>query len=129
MAHHKRSVPTTHAVPPIARRPTLPPCISRLLRSLRRPHPTARSTAQLTDLQGVRSAMLQAIADCTGLPVQRLQLKIHSARTHRDLWMLRSDAYGLIALSHCQSIAAERIGKLLHLFEGRVAPQELSRLP
>ena len=62
-------------------------------------------------------------------PAQRLQLKIHRAHTHRDLWQLRSDAYHLIALSHCQSIADERIHRLLHLFENRVAPQELSRTP
>lgn len=106
----------------------MPPCITRLLRSMRRPHPTSRSTTRLTELGTVRTAMLQAVEDCTGLPAQHLQLKIRSARTHRDLWMLRSDAYHLIALHHCQSIADQRIHHLLHLFEGWVAPQELSRV-
>ena len=103
----------------------MPPCIARWLRAMRRPH----SPSRLTDLQSVRTAMLQAVGDCVGPPAQRLQLKIHTAHTHRELWQLRSDAYHLIALSHCQSIADERIHRLLHLFENRMAPQELSRTP
>lgn len=73
--------------------------------------------------------MLQALDECAGLRAEQLQLKIRGARTHRDLWMLRSDAYHLIALNHCQSIAKERIDGLLPLFEGWVAPQELGRVP
>ena len=42
--------------------------------------------------------------------------------------MLRSDAYRLIALQHCQAIADERMRELLHLFEGWVTPTELSRV-
>lgn len=76
----------------------------------------------------MRAALIRATDDCTGLPAQRLQRQIHNARTHRDLWMLRSDAYRLIALQHCQSVADSRIGALLHLFEGWVAPQELGRV-
>ena len=123
------SRPQSHAPPQIQpcapRRHHLPPCIARWLRAMRRPHPPSR----LTDLQSVRTAMLQAVDDCVGPPAQRLQLKIHRAHTHRELWQLRSDAYHLIALSHCQSIADERIHRLLHLFENRMAPQELSRTP
>lgn len=96
---------------------------------MRRPHPPSRLTTRLTDLESVRSALMVAVHDCTGLPAQHLQLKIRSARTHRDLWMLRSDAYRLISLQHCQSVANQRIDDLLHLFEGWVAPQELSRVP
>lgn len=107
----------------------MPPCLTRLLRSMRRPYPTSRATSRLTELNSVRAAMLQAVDECVGLRAQQLQLKIRSARTHRDLWMLRSDAYHLIALNHCQSIADQRIDGLLPLFEGWVAPQELSRLP
>ena len=102
----------------------MPPCISRLLRSLRRSRPTQR----LSDLHTVRSALLAAIEDCQGLNAEQLKLKLSGARHHRDLWMLRSDAYRLIALQHCQAIADERLRHLLHLFEGWVAPKELSRV-
>lgn len=93
---------------------------------MRRTHPPSRALTRLTELGSVRTAMLQAVDDCTGLSAQNLQLKIRSARTHRDLWMLRSDAYHLIALHHCQSVADQRIHHLQHLFEGWAAPQELS---
>ncbi len=102
----------------------MPPCISRLLRSLRRTRPARR----LSDLHTVRSALLAAIEDCQGLNAEQLKLKLGGARHHRDLWMLRSDAYRLIALQHCQAIADERMRHLLHLFEGWVAPKELSRV-
>lgn len=94
------------------------------MRTRRSSNPTTR----LSDLHQVRSALLQAIEDCQGLHSQRLQLQIRGARNHRDLWMLRSDAYRLIALQHCQAVADQRIQRLLHLFEGWVAPQELSRV-
>ncbi len=109
----------------------MPPSITRLLRSVRLPLPCTPNTPSSTRLAGLdslRSAMLQAVDDCTGPPAQQLQIKIRSARTQRDLWMLRSDAYRLIALHHCQSIADQRIHPLLHRFEGGLAHQELNRL-
>lgn len=108
----------------------MPPSIVRLLRSVRRPLPGSPNTpnsARLARLDSLRTAMLQAVDDCTGLPAQQLQIRIRNARNHRDLWMLRSDAYRLIAIHHCQSIADQRIHPLLHLFEGCIAPQELNR--
>jgi hypothetical protein len=102
----------------------MPPCISRLLRSLRRTRPARR----LSDLHAARSALLAAIDDCQGLKAEQLKLKLDRARHHRDLWMLRSDAYRLISLQHCQAIADERMRELLHLFEGWVTPTELSRV-
>lgn len=106
----------------------MPPCITRLLRSMTKPHPDAQTTARPTELDSIRAALLQTVDDCAGPPTRQLQIRIRSARTHRDLWMLRSDAYHLIALHHCQSIADQRIRRLLHLFVGWVAPQELSRV-
>jgi hypothetical protein len=103
----------------------MPPCISRLLRSLRRQRPAQR----LSDLHTARSALLAAVDDCQGLNAEQLKRKLGTARHHRDLWMLRSDAYRLISLQHCQAIADERMRRLLHLFEGWVAPQELARVP
>lgn len=102
----------------------MPPCISRLLRSLRRQRPAKR----LSDLHTARSALLAAIDDCQGLNAEQLKRKLGTARHHRDLWMLRSDAYRLISLQHCQAIADERMRHLLHLFEGWVTPTELSRV-
>jgi hypothetical protein len=104
----------------------VPPCLSRLWRALRDPRTGAAAARARNELPQVRTALLRAIEDCDGQNAERLQHQIRHARNHRDLWMLRSDAYRLIALQHCQSIAEQRIRQLLHLFEGRVAPHELS---
>lgn len=98
------------------------PRIIRLLNAVRRP---ARA---LSDLQTARSALLEAIDDCSGLPAEQLRLKIRSARHHRDLWRMRSEVYHLISMQHCQSVAEDRLRPLVHLFEGWVTPQELRRV-
>ncbi|WP_310567442.1 hypothetical protein [Hydrogenophaga sp.] len=102
----------------------MPPCIARLLRALRRARPAQRRA----DLQTVRSALLAAVDDCQGPDAEQLKRQLGTARQHRDLWMLRSGTYRLIALQHCQAIADGRMHGLLHLFEGWVDPKELRRM-
>jgi DNA-binding TFAR19-related protein (PDSD5 family) len=99
--------------------------LSRLLKAIQKPDPASRS--RLTDLHVIRGALAQCVEDCQGIAIDRLSLRIASARTHQELWLLRSDAYRLIALSHCQSVAAQRIGGLLPHFDGWIAPQEVRR--
>jgi hypothetical protein len=99
----------------------------RLLKAIQKPVPRSRKTSRPTDLQVIRSALRQCVDDCQGIAIDRLALRITSAQTHQELWMLRSDAYRLIALSHCQSVAAQRIGSLLRHFDGWVAPREVRR--
>lgn len=91
----------------------MPPCITRLLRHVHRKH----RQRPRCDLPTLRDAMLSTIRDCEGPPAQRLSHQIRAARQPADLWQLRSDAYHLIALQHCQSIADERLQGLLHLFQ------------
>lgn len=125
--HHKRLDLLPAWCHPPLREPLMPTCLIRWLRSLRKPPAPYHATARLTELTSLRTAMLQAVDDCAGSPAQRLQLKIHSARNHHDLWMLRSDAYRLISLQHCQAVADQRISELLHLFQGWMAAQEHHR--
>lgn len=100
----------------------MPPCITRLLRQVHRiRHPRG------ADLPTLRAALLAAIGDCEGAPAQRLQRQIRASEHHRDLWLLRSDAYRLIALQHCQAIADERLRELLHLFGGWTVAGETGR--
>jgi len=106
----------------------MPPCLTRLWRSLRPRRSGGASAAPRSELPQVRRALLHAIDDCDGPPAEQLQHRIRSARSHRDLWLLRSDAYRLIALQHCQAVADERLQHLLHLFEGWVAPPERCRV-
>lgn len=100
----------------------MPPRITRLLNAVRRPARTP------SDLPTARSALLEVVEDCQGLPVEHVRLKIRSARDHRDLWQLRSEVYRLVSLQHCQSVAEERLRPLVPLFDGWVTPQELSRI-
>lgn len=102
--------------------------LNRLLHAVWRPHPDARASSRPTELISVRAALLQAVEDCAGRPALKLQFRIRNARSHHDLWALRSDAYHLIALQHCQSIANQRIHPLLHLFEPWTAPQAVRRV-
>lgn len=84
--------------------------------------------ATLKDLQPIRSALLACVQDCEGIQAQRLHLKIGSAATAQDLWMLRNDAFQVISQQHSQAAAAERINQLMHAFEGWVEPRQLVKI-
>jgi hypothetical protein len=95
----------------------------RLLHGLRKP--ALRGDASLTELHRVRAALLACLDDCDGHDAMRLTVRITQARSHKDLWQLRSDVFKAVSLRHCQSLAAERIEAVLHHFEGWIDPQEL----
>jgi hypothetical protein len=84
--------------------------------------------ATLKDLQIIRNAMLACVNDCDGLQAQRLQLKINSAASAQDLWLLRNDAYQVISQKHSQTAAADRINQLMHAFEGWVESRQLVKI-
>jgi hypothetical protein len=104
------------------------PRIAKFIEKSLRSRGKAAKTASLKDLQSIRSALTGCVSDCNGLPAQRLQLKITSAATPQDLWMLRNDAYSVISQQHNQSVAAERINQLMKAFEGWVEPRQLNRI-
>ncbi|MGS5086233.1 hypothetical protein ACVC7V_06960 [Hydrogenophaga sp. A37] len=96
--------------------------LHRLLDALWKRPPAFAPGTSPTELHLARSALLHSVHDCNGAPTQRLHRRITLARTHRELWALRADAYNLIAMGHCQSIATERIHGMAHLFDGWVEP-------
>lgn len=98
--------------------------LHKLLDALRK-RPALKASASLTELRLARSAMLRSVHDCSGAPTQRLHRRISLAGNHRELWALRADAYNVIARGHCQSIAADRIHDMAHLFHGWVDRAEL----
>ena len=87
-----------------------------------------RTPPSLKAMQRVRSALLQCVEDCEGGQVARLRLQVEKARTAQELWLLRNDAYQVVSQHHNQCVAAERINKLLPLFNGLVAPSQLSKI-
>ena len=88
----------------------------------------APKVATLKDLQVIRTAMLKCMEDCDGLQAQRLHLKITSAASPQDLWMLRNDTYQVISQQYSQTAAAERINQLMDAFEGWVEPRQLVKI-
>lgn len=102
--------------------------IAKLIRRSLQPRRKSVKAATLKDLQIIRSAMTSCVNDCEGIPAQRLHLKIASAKTAQDLWMLRNDAYQVISQQHSQTEAAVRINRLMDAFEGWVEPRQLVKI-
>ncbi|MBT9553414.1 MAG: hypothetical protein IV088_21440 [Hydrogenophaga sp.] len=94
--------------------------LQRLLDALRNRPPTADTRASATGLHLARSALLRSVHDCSGVHAQHLHHRIRLAGSQRELWALRADAYNVIARDHCQSIAADRIHDMGHLFDDGV---------
>lgn len=85
-------------------------------------------TARLKDVMAMRQQLMQTIEDCVSVPAHRLRLQIERARTPQDLWMLRNDAFQLIAQRHDQRTAAQRIDALVQCFEGWLDPKQFARV-
>ncbi len=90
--------------------------------------PASRKRPSLQSLQRVRSALLLCVEDCDGVQAARLRMQIEAADTAQELWLLRHEAFQVISQLHTQGEAAGRINDLLPLFEGLVAPRQLSRI-
>lgn len=104
------------------------PTIARFVRGALQNHSQRRRTPSLQDLASIRAALLLCLQDCDDASTARLQAKIAQAHAPQELWLLRNDAYQLIARIHNQSIAAERINKLLPVFQGWIEPRQIVRI-
>lgn len=80
------------------------------------------------DLQPIRAAVLQCVADCDSASAKRFRHKVEQAKTAQELWMLRNDAYQLISQQTSQNVAAERINNLIPAFRGWLDPRQLVRI-
>lgn len=85
-------------------------------------------TPPLRELMAIRQHLLVTIDDCMSVPAHRLRRQIERARTPQELWLLRNDAFQLIAQRHDQRTAAARIDALVKNFEGWLDPKQLARL-
>jgi hypothetical protein len=86
------------------------------------------ASAVKIDLSDLQDEMHGLMVGCTGEDVQRLGFKITAARKVSELWMLRSDAYQIIARQHSQSEAAKRINGVLTFFEGWIPASQLTHI-
>jgi hypothetical protein len=104
------------------------PTLTRLFKGKIAPRKGTKSLPGLKDIQNIRSALLQCVADCDGMPVHRLRHKIEHSQTAQDLWLLRNDAYQLISQHTSQTEAAKRINALMAVFEGWVDARQLVQI-
>jgi hypothetical protein len=104
------------------------PKLTRLIKGKMSPRQAVKTVPSLKDIQAIRTALLQSVADCDGVPVHRLRHKIEHTQSVQDLWLLRNDAYQLISQATSQNVAAERINALLAVFDGWVDERQLVRI-
>lgn len=83
---------------------------------------------RLRELMAIRQHLLFTIEDCLSVPAHRLRRQIEQARTPLELWLLRNDAFQLIAQRHDQRTAAQRIDALIQIFEGWLDPKQLAKI-
>lgn len=88
----------------------------------------APRSPSLKELARIRRHLERSIEDCPGTPAIRLRKQIDQAHTPQELWLLRNDAYQLISQRHNQSVAAERINRLIQCFEGWLEAKQLIRI-
>jgi hypothetical protein len=102
--------------------------LSRVFRVNLAPRQRPHRSPSLKDLARIRRHLAHSIEDCPSESAQRLRKQIDQARTPQELWLLRNDAYQLISQQHNQSIAADRINRLIQCFEGWLEPGQLVRI-
>lgn len=78
-----------------------------------------RASPSLNRLPPVRQEFLDSLSDIAGAGADALSLRIDQARSLRELWHLRAELYHVVALSHSQSEAEQRVSQLNRHFPTR----------
>lgn len=81
-----------------------------------------------TSVSQIKLQLELSFQDIGGQDAERLRYKVRGSHEARELWMLRSDAYQLIAHHASQQEAASRINKLLPSFEGWLPAKTLVKI-
>ena len=97
----------------------MPTCFPQWFQSIRSRAKRCSTDAsdRLAELHLARAALINCMQDCPDDHVRRLKQKIQIARSHRELWFLRSDIYHCVAMHHDQATADERLDALALHFE------------
>jgi len=102
--------------------------ITRIIRLTFGAKRTTSRKASLQDIARIRHALMNSFEDCLGEAAERLRRRVGQARTPQELWLLRNDAFQIIAHRHDQAVASERINGLLPAFEGWLDPRQIGRV-
>ena len=79
-------------------------------------------------LPGVRSDFNALLADIDNDDARALRQRIADARSLRELWHLRAEAYRVIGLTHSQSVAEERLARMNRHFPTRAPRSQFAPL-
>ena len=79
-------------------------------------------------LHAVRGDFGDALADIDGAGARSLRQRIADARSLRELWHLRAEAYRVIGLCHSQSVAEDRLARLNRHFPTRAPRSQFGPL-
>ena len=82
----------------------------------------------LSRLPRVRTDFMAALADISTEEADRLRLRIHEARSLRELWHVRAELYRLVAVAHSQTHAEQRLLLLNRHFPTRAPRSQLASL-
>lgn len=79
-------------------------------------------------LHAVRSDFHALLVDIHGDAAAALRQRIGDARSLRELWHLRAEAYRVIGLGHSQSVAEDRLARLNRHFPTRAPRSQFAPL-
>lgn len=78
-----------------------------------------QASPSLNRLPPVRQDFLDSLGDIAGTAADALSQRIGQARSLRELWHLRAELYHVVALSHSQCEAEQRVSQLNRHFPTR----------
>lgn len=82
----------------------------------------------LNRLPDVRTDFMASLADITTEEGDRIRLRIHGARSLRDLWHVRAELYRVVAVAHSQAQAEQRLLLLNRHFPTRAPRSQFAAL-
>ena len=91
--------------------------------------PAPRDAAPpLNRLPGVRIDFMASVADISTEEADRIRLRIHEARSLRELWHVRAELYRVVAVTHSQTQAEQRLLLLNRHFPTRAPRSQFASL-
>ena len=82
----------------------------------------------LNRLASVRTDFMASLADISTADADRIRLRIHESRTLRELWHVRAELYRVVAVTHSQTEAEQRLLLLNRHFPTRAPRSQFATL-
>ena len=82
----------------------------------------------LNRLPSVRTDFMASLADISTADADRIRLRIHESRTLRELWHVRAELYRVVAVTHSQTEAEQRLLLLNRHFPTRAPRSQFATL-